>query len=125
MIRAPPAGFQGAKFAGRVGPNQATMGVPTAAAMCIGPLSGPTKTAARRMSSAVPARSSAADVRQRPRRLPQDLRFGRLVFRAADEGDPRSRDLPEQADQPDQVVGPPIPEAVARADMEDDQGAAA
>ena len=28
MIRAPPAGLQGAKFAGRVGPNQATMGVP-------------------------------------------------------------------------------------------------
>ncbi len=34
---------QGAKFAGRVGPKRATMGVEVEAAMCIGPLSGPTK----------------------------------------------------------------------------------
>jgi len=35
--------LQGALYSGRLGPNRATMGVGVAAAMCIGPLSGPTK----------------------------------------------------------------------------------
>jgi hypothetical protein len=50
-----PSARQGAKWAGRVGPKIATMGVAVEAATCMGPLSGPANRAARPMRS----RSSA------------------------------------------------------------------